>query len=604
MLFIGGNTLVGTESMASRLGSKIALALGLSAVLFSSAVATAESSWDSFNCTALNQKVAQSSVANNSSYDVVIYGGSPAGVAAARSAAKLGKSVLLLSESGLFGGSISNGVSATDLGSLEANVGLAKTYLEDLKRFYHTTDYRTEPKVAECIFLNWLNSDKVTLGTYTNLESATVSSGKISDVTFHTSQAPDQEVTVQAKAFVDASYAGDLMFVSGVKTRLGMADYYSYGETLTKSRSYNLQFKLTDPAEIAQAEIDFAKLPHVSIRENLRNYRADVKTGMPSFTYRLCVTDDVQNRLAFAKTSDYETYAPAWRTYMKNYVGFKIQKEVRTLSNGTKLTQLWRLAKLPNDKYDLNAYYSSFTNLTMSREYFTNLGSRQAILDEYSSYLQSFLYFVQNDPSVPVMERETLKNFGLCADEFTSTNGWPQQPYLREGRRLVGKTTITARDILINRIKNDSVAAGSYALDSKPTLFVFANGTYARDRGVMYRAPIYEIPFSSMIPKQGPKNLVVAVGISASPAAYASIRMEPQYIELGQAAGIAAGLVAKQDGSMSSSLVPAIRRELSAAKGFRGIDDICGQLNPSLRNYWGFKSNTCKPRPFGLIISK
>jgi len=588
--------------MAGKL--RISILAALTAVVLSSTnlPAQAESSWETFSCDKRLAKVSNSTVASNSDFDVVIYGGTPSGVAAATTAANQGKKVLILSESSLFGGSISNGLSATDIGSTYANVGLASEFLNQVRNYYHTSDFRTEPKVAECIFAGWLYKKNITTDTNTILDSATVAKSKITDLNFHTSNSPDS-IKVTGKTFIDASYAGDLMFEAGVKTRLGMSDYYDYKESVTSYRKSNVQFTLKNPEEIAQGKIDFAKLPQVTIANSLSNYKAKIQTGMPSFTYRLCVTKNAANLIPFTKTDDLETYAPAWRTWMKNYYGYNIQKQAEVKSNGTVLTQLWRMSKIPNDKYDLNAYFSSFTNLTMRKEYFQNTSGRAAILAEYSSYLQSFLWFVQNDPSVPKLEKDTLKGFGLCADEFKTTNGWPELPYLREGRRLIGKSTLTTNDILKNRMKADSIAVGAYPLDSKPTLFVYANGNYARDRGVMFRSPLYEIPFSAMIPNQGPKNLIVSVGISASPAAFASIRMEPQFLQLGQAAGLAAALAADGNGAITQSLAGSVQLGLIQARGFTGITAICLKMNGSMRNYWGFNETTCNTKNFGLIIA-
>ena len=565
--------------------------------------ADATNSWQSFNCAARAAAVASATVATGSTYDVVIYGGTPSGAAAALAAANLGKKVLLLSEGTLFGGAISNGLGATDLGSIDANVGTARLYLNQLSQFYHNTSYRTEPKVAECIFEGWLQSSNITLGTNTVLDSATVANRMISNLTFHSSSASDTAITINGKDFVDASYAGDLMYLSGAASRLGMSDYYKYNESVTKYRSFNVLFKIKDPTAAAQAAIDFAKLPQVTTASSLDNYPSQIIGGQPSFTYRLCVTKQSANLIPFAKTADYETWAPAWRTFMKYYYGFNIQKSPYVKSNGTVLTQLWRIAKLPNNKYDLNAYYSSFTNLTMNPDFFSNLQGRAAMLANYSSYLQSFLWFVQNDPSVPALEHNALSGFGLCADEFTSTGGWPQAPYLREGRRLIGQTTMTTRDIFGNRIRQDGIAVGSYTLDSKPALFVFANNTFARDRSIMFRAPMYEIPLSAMLSKAGPKNLIVSVGLSASPAAYASIRMEPQFIQLGQAAGIAAALASNQDGTINDSLATSVRSRLAMTGGFNGITSICQKLSAGLRTYWGFNQSNCQPAAFGLYIA-
>lgn len=586
--------------VSKRLFRSFALSVSLLSVFVYPISANALSSWDEYNCTPLANKMAAASVASGSDFDIVILGGTPSAAAAAKSAAAMGKKVLVISESSFFGGAIANGLTATDVGAQAASVGLAGYYLDQLADFYHNDLMRAEPKVAECLFEGWLNSPNISVDTHSTAISAVVSNRMIQSLTYIKNNDDTQPITVTGDEFIDASYAGDLMALTGTRNRLGMADFYSYDEKITKTRSFKVLFRLKDPEAKKQAEIDFANLPHVSIASNLRDYSTKILDGMPSFTYRLCVTRNESNKIPFSKAPGYETYAPAWRTFMNNYKGFDVQAETEINEFGSILTRLWRIAKLPNDKYDLNAGAVSFTNLVMPRAYFENPEQRPAILTQFRDYLMSFYYFIQHDPSVPDLERDGLAGFGLCEDEFTETAGWPEQPYLREGRRLVGKTTVTARDLVINRSKPDGVAVGSYQMDSKPTLFVYANGDFARDLSTMYAMPIYEIPFRSMIPAAGPKNLIVSIGISASPQAFSSIRMEPQYIQLGQVAGIAASLADEGNHEFSYSLAKPVKTKLAAIGGFRSLTDICKNIRPGLRTKWGFSRFRCQLASFNL----
>jgi hypothetical protein len=73
---------------------------------------------------------------------------------------------------------------------------------------------------------------------------------------------------------------------------------------------------------------------------------------------------------------------------------------------------------------------------------------------------------------------------------------------------------------------------------------------------------IYQIPFSITVPKYGPKNLLVAVGVSTSPLAYGSIRMEPHYMLIGQATGVASALAIRDKKSVSDVSVPELQNIL------------------------------------------
>jgi hypothetical protein len=146
------------------------------------------------------------------------------------------------------------------------------------------------------------------------------------------------------------------------------------------------------------------------------------------------------------------------------------------------------------------------------------------------------------------------EGWGLCRDEFTDTGGWPHQLYVREGRRMLGEYVLTEHDLMETRKHEDAIAYGSYNIDIRevvrtwrmlpeytPTPAVFNEGYLS--------VPVrpYPIPYRCITPKrEHATDLLVPVALSASHVAYSSVRMEPTWMMLGEAAGAAAAQAARR----------------------------------------------------------
>ncbi len=145
---------------------------------------------------------------------------------------------------------------------------------------------------------------------------------------------------------------------------------------------------------------------------------------------------------------------------------------------------------------------------------------------------------------------------GLCKDEFVDNDYWPHQLYIRVGRRMKGEYFMTQHDLESDTIKYDAIGMGSYNIDVRHVqrtwipVSRFPELHYEVYNEGYISIPVapYEIPYRSLLSKyEECKNLIVPVCISASHVAYASVRMEPQYMIMGQAAGVAAAMAAKED---------------------------------------------------------
>jgi hypothetical protein len=140
-----------------------------------------------------------------------------------------------------------------------------------------------------------------------------------------------------------------------------------------------------------------------------------------------------------------------------------------------------------------------------------------------------------------------MNQWGLAKDEFVDTGNWPHQLYIREARRMIGEYVATQKDLQTDLFKPDVVGMGSYGSDSHNLQrFVNARGFVENEGDVQVGVKPYQIAYRSLTPKRAEAtNLLVPVCLSASHIAYSSMRMEPQYMLLGHAAGVAAALAVK-----------------------------------------------------------
>jgi hypothetical protein len=182
------------------------------------------------------------------------------------------------------------------------------------------------------------------------------------------------------------------------------------------------------------------------------------------------------------------------------------------------------------------------------------------------SYTKGLLFYVANDSHLPRALRDEMKQWGLARDEFVDNGNWPYQLYIREGRRMVGDFVMTQRDIQTDLIKTDAIAMGSYNSDSHNVQRFEQPDRSAQNEGNM-EVPVepYQIPYRVMLPSRTQAtNLLVPVCLSASHVTYSTVRMEPQYMMIGQAAGVAAALAISADVPPQDIDITSLRRILKA----------------------------------------
>jgi hypothetical protein len=478
-----------------------------------------------------------SAAAESRRFDVVVYGGTASGVVAAVSASREGMSVVLIEPGRHLGGMVSGGLGATDHGNRGAIGGISREFFRRVLDHYSKTygasspqvkdcsdGFKFEPRVAESVFREMIRDAKVEVVLEAPLGRVEVVGSKIVSIVAGKGE------TFLGSVYIDASYEGDLMARAGVASTVGREGREQYGESIAgvQARSPAHQWPVAVPA----LATDGKPLPTVQAGEPGAAGAGDRK--LQAFNYRLCMTDARDNQVPFPKPPGYD---PSRYELLARYLALK---------PGLKVGQLMNPVRMPNAKTDTNNNGPFSTDHIGANWDYPDAdeATRRKIVDDHLSYVQGFLYFLANDPRVPKALHDEMSKWGLAKDEFVDTGHWPHQLYVREARRMIGAYVMTQADIMDDRSKVDSVGLGSYNTDSHHVQRVaLADGSALNEGDFQVGVRPYAIPYRSLIPK--PKectNLLVPVCMSASHVAYGTVRMEPVYMILGHACGVAASL--------------------------------------------------------------
>lgn len=494
-------------------------------------------------------------------YDVVVYGGTAAGVTAAVQAKAMGKSVIIVGPDKHLGGLTSGGLGWTDTGNKAVIGGLAREFYHRVWRHYDGADawrwqkkseygntgqgtpaidgaQRTmwifEPSVAEKIFEDFVRENKITVmrGEWLDRAKGVKKDGaRIVAITMLSGK------TYAGKMFIDATYEGDLMAAAGVAYHVGREANAVYGEQhngvqtgVLHHRHHFGYLKEKLSPYVVPGDPKSGVLPRVSAADPGKFGEGDAK--VQAYCYRMCLTDVPENRIPFAKPAGYDP---------KQY-----ELLARIYAAGWTET-FGKFDPIPNHKTDTNNHGPFSTdNIGMNYDYpEASYERRKQILQEHETYQKGWLYFITTDPRVPADVRAKMSTYGLPKDEFKDNGGWSHQIYVREARRMVGAYVMTENELRKKKPTPESVGMGSYTIDSHNVQRYITPEGYVQnegDIGVSAGGP-YEIAYGSLVPKKAQaENLLVPVCLSSSHIAFGSIRMEPVFMILGQSAATAAVL--------------------------------------------------------------
>lgn len=486
----------------------------------------------------LSGSISLHAASNPQTADLIVYGGTAAGIMTAYSAAHQGLKVVLLEPGSHIGGMVTGGLSATDVGNYWIIGGYARAfYLQAAARYgirdlNEPTNWRSEPHVAEAIFQSMLKQAGVDVHFQERLREKGGVSRKGARILFITTMDGKQW---RAAIFADCSYEGDLMAQSRVSYTWGRESMQEYGESLAGVRAITPKHQFNWP--VSAYDKDGHLFPEVDRGPLASPGSADKK--VQAYNFRLILTRDPNDRLPFPKPKGYNRHRfGLLKEYLREFEAQRGRLPV--------LKDFFNPVSIPNDKADFN------NNGPISTDYIghswrypeASYAERAKIWRQHLLYTESFVYFLSSDPIVPKSLRSEINQWGLPMDEFADTSHWPNQLYVREARRMQGEYIMRQSDLQTDRTKPDSIGMGSYNSDSHNVERVaMPDGTVQNEGDVQVAVRPYEIPYRIITPRRSEAiNLLVPVCLSATHVAYSSLRMEPQYMIIGQAAGVAAAL--------------------------------------------------------------
>ena len=493
-------------------------------------------------------------------HDVVVYGETLAGISAAISAARAGKSVVLLSTTTHLGGVATAGLTATDMNRSAVIGGIAREFYglvydhylqpsawrgDDRADFFERSKKRTYTGKNDALRMQWVYESSVAekiLATMLQRAGVTVVRSRLLAETADAVERKDGRILslrtttgdrYAGRVFIDASYEGDLMARAGVSHVIGREANATYGETMngirpaglvgTAERSIDPWIRPGDPTSGLLPFIDRA----------LWGKPGDQDNRSQSYCYRVTLTNDPANRLPFTQPANFN---PLWHEALVRSLQLKPD---------TPLQKIVSLTPMPNRKTDTN--HLDFVGANFDYPAASH-AERARIAAQHRDYALGMLWTLAHDPRVPAAIREELAPWGWPKDEFTDHGNFPHQLYVREARRLRGPFVLKEEN-LRREARVDAghtVGIGSYALDSHVvSTFVDPDGRVREEGAHLVSRSIrpYGISYYALVPQKAEcTNLLVPICLSATHVAYTSLRMEPVYMVLGQAAGTAAAL--------------------------------------------------------------
>jgi len=517
-------------------------------------------------------------------HDVVVYGGSSAGIAAAVQVKRQGKSVVVLEPGSRIGGLTTGGLGYTDIGNKQVIGGVAREFYERIRRYYAdparwkwqapdtyqtTGKSRTEatesamwtfePSAALRVMEDLVREHEIAVVYGQRLDrtgegrgrvsrGVRVEDGAIVSITMASGE------TYAGKVFIDATYEGDLLAGAGVDYVVGREANAAFGETLNGVQTMNAvshQFRPGVDPYVKPGDPASGLLP--GIDPTGPGVEGSGDRRVQAYCYRMCLTDHPENRIPFEKPAGYDPLQ--YELLLRNFEAGQEQVP-------------WLPRAMPNRKTDTNNGSGVSTDFIGGNYGYPEAddAERARIAARHLAWQQGLMWTLANHERVPEKIRREVARWGMCRDEFVEGRGWQDQLYVREARRMVGAAVMTQHHCQGREEAARSVGMAAYNMDSHNVQrYVDAAGHVRNEGDVQVPVKPYAIEMEAILPRREQcRNLIVPVCLSATHIAYGSIRMEPVFMVLGQSGASLAVAAIESRVAVQDVDYPALRRRLLA----------------------------------------
>jgi hypothetical protein len=499
-------------------------------------------------------------------YDLLVYHGSPAGIAAAVRAAREGLRVLLVNHTGHLGGLPGSGLAVWDtmlrkrrspiyeelrrrlFDHYRSTYGSGSTeFLDALPQRSGHSNGRFEPHVFEQVATAMVLAEPgidVLLG---HAPCAVARDGGGSIVSL--SIAPrlgGAARTVNAGSFVDASYEGDLLALAGAPFRLGCESTAEHSEPHAGRRHMRFTSTAPDP--------EAARIAAVARHLDLRHWGEHMTTvpapgdgegdGIPqAINFRLTLTRDPANRIPVERPAGYDREAMA------------------------RLDLYAPMAGIPRGKADFNR--PQLVGEVVRRYVLAGWPERECILHDFRDTVLGALWYAQHEAPFDERKRESFAGWGLCRDEFADNGHFPYEIYLREARRLEGAYLLSEHDLRLAAgsgqapVHADAIAVTDWYMDVHACGTGTVDGSFQEGKVMLHLETLpAQIPYRCLYSPVVP-NLLVPVCCSATHLGQSAIRLEPTWMQLGEVCGLAVVYAHRAGCAPAAIDIAALQRRLA-----------------------------------------